>query len=121
MFAAAGTLLTVIGVYSVIALVVAQRTREIGIRMALGAKPAQILRMVLWQGMTWVFGGALVGVLGSLYVGRYVKSILYGVGPNDPVVIAFSAALISVIAMAAVLVPSNRAARVDPMVSLRQD
>ena len=121
MFALAGILLTVIGVYSVIALLVVQRTREIGIRMALGATPARILRMVLSQAMTWVIAGALFGVMGSLYSGKYVKAVLFGIGPNDPVVIALSAALISVIAAVAILVPSNRAARVDPMVSLRQE
>jgi predicted permease len=121
MFAAIALLLATIGVYSVIALVVAQRTREIGIRMAIGATPGRILKLVLSQGMIWVFAGAMAGVAGTLATGHYLRALLFGVSASDPTTLLSTTAFLLLIAMLAIWIPARRAAQVDPIVALRHE
>lgn len=120
-FAGLATLLAAIGLYGVLAYSVARRTREIGIRVAFGAMPADIRRMVTKEA-AWMFGvGAAVGLPLALAVGRLARSQLYGVTAQDPVVIAISAALLAAIALAAALIPARRASGVEPVKALRYE
>jgi len=100
---------------------VAQRTHEIGLRMALGAGPAQVLRLVLQEGMLLALAGLVVGMGGTYFVGRVMKSMLYQVTVIDPV--AFSAVTVVLLlsALLACYIPARRATRVDPMVALREE
>ena len=120
-FAALALLLAAAGVYGVVSSVVAQRTREIGLRMALGAGRAQVLRAVLWDGMTAVLGGAVLGVAGAGLVGRLMRGMVYGIGAVDPAVFLSAALTLVGAAFLACLVPARRAASVDPTVALREE
>jgi len=120
-FAFAALLLAVAGVYGVVAYGVAQRTREIGMRIALGANSADVLRLILRQGLTTTLIGVAIGVAGSLATARTIQSLLFGVKPTDPLTfIAVAATLVGVAALAC-YVPARRATKVDPMVALRYD
>jgi putative ABC transport system permease protein len=123
-FAALALLLASVGIYGVISYSMTQRVREIGIRMALGAVKRDVLRMVIGQGLRLAVAGVAIGALASVVFARLLTSfshLLYGVGPNDPLtLIAVSAVLISV-ALLACYLPARRAARVDPMVALRNE
>jgi ABC-type antimicrobial peptide transport system permease subunit len=114
-------LLGIVGIYGVVAYVVAQRTREIGIRSALGAEPKQLARMFLVQGLALSSVGAVAGLVAAGVLGRLMSSLLFGVGPLDP--LAYIAALAVTIAAAtlATYLPARRAARIDPMNTLRAD
>jgi ABC-type antimicrobial peptide transport system permease subunit len=114
-------LLGIVGIYGVIAYVVAQRTREIGIRSALGAEPKQLARMFVLQGLTLSMLGAVAGLAAAMVLGRLMSSLLFGVGPLDP--LAYVAALAVTIAAAtlASYLPARRAAKIDPMNTLRAD
>ena len=114
-------LLGVIGIYGVIAYVVSQRAREIGIRSALGAEPRQLKRMFLRQGLILSVVGAAIGLVAAMTVGRLMSSLLFGVGPMDP--IAYVAAVVVTIAAAALAsyVPARRAATIDPIETLRAE
>ncbi len=112
-------LLAVLGLYGVVAWSVAQRTREIGIRMALGAARSDVLALVVGQGMKLVGIGIAVGLAGSLALTRFLAALLYGVNPTDPLVFAGVATLLAAVAAAASYLPARRASRVDPMVALR--
>ncbi len=120
-FAGVAMILAGIGIYGVIAYSVAQRTREIGIRMALGAQKIDMLTMILRQSFTVIGIGLLVGVLGGLAVMRLMSSLLYGVSPNDLSIYAIVIALLSVAALIATYFPARRAMAVDPMVALRYE
>jgi predicted permease len=113
--------LGIVGIYGVIAYVVAQRTREIGIRSALGAEPKQLARMFLLQGLTLSAAGAVAGLVAAGVLGRLMSSLLFGVGPLDP--LAYVAALVATIAAAALAsyLPARRAAKIDPMNTLRAE
>ncbi|MGH9768295.1 MAG: ABC transporter permease [Blastocatellia bacterium] len=112
-------LLAAIGIYGVMAYAVAERTREIGIRMALGANRRDVLRLILGQGL-WLVGlGAALGVAGGATVSRLLRSLLFGLSPFDPIAYVIVAALLMVVAVVASLVPARRATTVDPMVALR--
>jgi predicted permease len=118
-FAAVATLLASIGLYGVLAYSVTQRTREIGVRMALGAQRGRVRGMVLRQvGMMTLIGGS-IGLAAAVYLGRYAKSLLFGLSSFDPLVMMLSALLLAGVALGAAYVPALRASRVDPMTALR--
>ena len=121
LFAAMGLLLSLIGLYGVISFLVAQRTREIGVRMALGATPAAVSRLVLGHAARWTAAGVALGLIGSLFAARLVESMLFHLSARDPWVLAGAIAAISAAAMLAAWIPSRRAARVDPIEALRQE
>jgi predicted permease len=116
-----GILLGAVGLYGVIAYIVNRRTREIGIRIALGAERPDILRLVLGQGLKLAAIGTGIGLIASLIVARLMSSLLYGVTPTAPVAFAGSAALVILVALAACWVPARRAASIDPMQALRTE
>ena len=120
-FGAIALLLAAVGLYSVIAWTVAQRTREIGVRMALGAQLTDVTRMVVGSGLKLTLAGVVLGALLSLMVTGALRSLLYGVQPRDPIVLAGTALLLGLVALIATILPARRAARVDPMVALRND
>jgi predicted permease len=113
--------LAAIGLYGVIAYWVAQRTREIGIRMALGAQTAMVLRLVVRQALALVALGLVVGGVAAALLARYIESRLYQVRPSDPLTIAVVAAVLFGMALAACVVPARRAAKLDPMIAFRVD
>jgi putative ABC transport system permease protein len=118
-FALLAALLAAIGLYGVVAFSVAQRTREIGIRVALGARTTDVLRLIVRQGMRLVLVGGLIGLAGALAISRILRSLLFGIGPTDPLTFAVSSALLAGVALLACWLPARRAARVDPVVALR--
>jgi len=118
-FATAAMLLATLGVYSVIAYVVTQRRQEIGVRVALGAQSADVLRMVLRQGFALAFIGIAIGTVAALLVGRLLSRFLFGIAPNDPVAFGGVIVVLAVVALLASFVPALRATRVDPMTALR--
>jgi putative ABC transport system permease protein len=120
-FAGVALLLAAIGIYGVMSFAVAQRTHEIGLRMALGAGPRQVLRLVLQEGMLLAFGGLVIGLAGAYFVGRLMKTVLYQVHEMDPVAISSVTAVLLVCALLACYVPARRATQVDPMVALRNE
>jgi ABC-type antimicrobial peptide transport system permease subunit len=120
-FALLATLLAAIGLYGVLAYTVAQRTREIGLRMALGAAPARVRGMVLRQVASMTGVGALVGLAGALGVGRAAQSLLFQMTGADPAVLALSAVTLALVAFCAGFIPAHRASRVDPMRALKYE
>ena len=121
LFAALALVLASIGIYGVIALLVSRRRQEIGIRMALGAKPGSILAMVVRRGMVLAATGVAIGLLGALALGSVLNSMLYGVTRFDPATFATVPAVLAGVALAACIIPAGRAARVSPMLALRED
>ncbi len=119
--AAVALLLGVVGLYGVIAYIAAQRTREIGIRMALGAQIGDVRKMFLRHGLSLTATGIAVGVGVALVVSRVMPALLFGVGPADPVTYAAVAGALAAVMLLAMYVPARRASRVDPMVALRAD
>jgi predicted permease len=120
-FGAVALFLATLGIYGVLAYLVARRTREIGIRVALGSSGGGILRLVLREGFQLVALGLVLGVVGAIFLQKAVASEIYGVRPLDPLVLASVMALLAIVALAACAVPARRAMRVDPMVALRSE
>jgi len=120
-FAATGLLLAVIGLYGVISFLVTQRTQEIGVRMALGAGRMDILRLVAWEGMRLIGLGGVLGLCIALGISQVLKSLLFSIGPHDPITFLSVALLLSVTALAATFIPARAAMKVDPNVALRYE
>jgi putative ABC transport system permease protein len=109
----------VIGIYGVLAYSVSQQTHEIGIRMALGATPSQVISLVLNEGMRFVLAGLVVGVIGSLALTRLMQSLLFGTSPRDPVSLLSTVAVILAVAFFACFIPALRASRIRPSIALQ--
>jgi predicted permease len=120
-FAGVALVLATVGLYGVIAYSVRQRTREIGIRMALGARRGTILRMVVGRGLRLILAGVVLGILAAYPLSRTIQSLLFGVSPGDPATYAALAILLVGVALAACYLPAHRATRINPMESLRAE
>jgi putative ABC transport system permease protein len=120
-FAGLALILAVIGIYGMIAYSVSQRTREMGLRMALGANPGDVLRLVLWQGLKLVSFGLLFGVSTALAMTRFMSSLLFGVTATDPVTFVSVVIVLTLVALTACYIPARRAMSVDPIVALRHE
>jgi predicted permease len=120
-FAFCGLLMAVIGLYGVIAFVAAQRTQEIGVRMALGATRLDILRLIAGEGLRLIVLGGALGLGAALGTARLLKSLLYNVGPHDPLLYAAAALLLALVALAATLIPARAATKIEPMQALRTE
>jgi ABC-type antimicrobial peptide transport system permease subunit len=121
LFAGFGLLLAAIGLYGVLAFLVAQRTREIGVRMAIGATPGKIAGMMQKQAAAWTVSGIVVGLAASAALGRLARSFLFQVSPYDPVSLAIATGVLAAVAGLAAWWPARRAAMVDPAISLRNE
>lgn len=120
-FGSLGLILSIVGVYGVMSYLVSQQTREIGIRMALGAAPAQILRLVVAHGLKLTLAGVFLGVAGGFVLTRFMRSLLFGISAADPLTFATVAVLLTLVAAAACYIPARRATRVDPIVTLHYE
>jgi ABC-type antimicrobial peptide transport system permease subunit len=120
-FAALALLLAAVGIYSVLSYSVRRRVREIGIRMALGATPAQVLRMVVGDGLKPIILGVAIGLAAAVALSRVVASLIYGVRPTDPLTFSVVALLLIVVGVLASILPAYRATRVEPIRILREE
>jgi len=121
LFSAVALVLAVVGIYGVISYSVAQRTREFGLRMALGAQRAEVLSLVLKRGMLLGLIGVIVGLAGALSLTRFLSGLLFGVTPTDPITFGAVSLLLAAIAFLASYIPARRATKVDPMEALRHE
>jgi putative ABC transport system permease protein len=120
-FGLLGMMLAVIGVYGVMAYMVLQRTSEIGLRMAVGARPMSVVAMVLGQSVRLALAGIAIGICGALAVTRLVESLLFDISPTDPVTFLTVASILAATALMAGALPAWRASRIDPVAALRQE
>jgi len=121
LFAVVGLLLAAAGIYGLVSLLVSQRIQEIAIRLALGAAPSSVTRMMLLQVSLWIVLGAVSGILFSLMGAHWVRSLLFGIDSNDPATLACAALVLLATALVAAYFPAHRAAKVDPVVALRYE
>ena len=120
-FAAVALFLAALGIYGVLSYSVSQRTREIGVRMALGARAGSVIALVVGQGLRLAALGAALGLVGALVLSRALRSFLYEVSASDPVTYLGVAAVLLAVGLLACLLPARRAARIDPLIALRYD
>jgi ABC-type antimicrobial peptide transport system permease subunit len=109
------------GIYGVMAFTVSRRSNEIGLRVALGASTGSVVRLVLWQGLALAGIGLVLGLAASIASTRLLRSMLFQVQPNDPTVYVAVALLVGVVTLAACYLPASRAAKIDPLIALRQE
>ena len=121
LFAAIALALAAIGLYGVVAFLVSRRTREIGVRMAMGADSGSVTRMILWQGLRPTVLGVALGIGGSYLVARFLGALLYNIEPHDPMILASVTGLLLVVVIAAILIPARRASKLSPVTALRTD
>jgi putative ABC transport system permease protein len=120
-FSCLATLLAAVGIYGVLSYLVSEQAREIGVRVALGAQAGDIMRWILRRGLRLAVGGLIVGIGVALAGRRLLASLLYGIAPGDPVTLGAAAVVLLGVALAACVIPARRAARVDPIVTLREE
>ena len=120
LFAATALLLAAIGTYGVMAFAVTSRTRELGVRAALGATPADLIRLVLGQGLLLTLVASAIGLVAAVALTRFMASMLFNVAPRDPITFALVAGVLATVAIAATLIPARRAMRVNPITALRE-
>jgi putative ABC transport system permease protein len=121
LFAVTALLLAALGIYGVISYIVAERTHEIGVRVALGARRPEVIAMILRRGMTFALPGAALGLITALLSGRWLSGVLYDVGATDPATLVGVTLLLLIVALIACWLPARRAAGVAPMVALREE
>ncbi len=120
-FGAVALVLAAAGIYGVLSFAVAQRNREIGIRMAIGARQQSVIQMIMRRGLILVLAGSVLGLAGTALATRVLQSLLYAVSPTDPATLAGVVFILGATALAACYIPARRASRVDPMVALRDE
>jgi ABC-type antimicrobial peptide transport system permease subunit len=120
-FAMSALLLASIGVFGVLASMVASRTREIGVRMAIGATPRRVMALVLRESMTWAASGMLAGLAGAYAAGGLIAAVVFDVPPNDPATFALVGGVVTAVAVLASVVPVARAVRIDPTIAIRTE
>jgi ABC-type antimicrobial peptide transport system permease subunit len=120
-FALSALLLASVGIYGVLAYTVASRTREIGVRVAIGATRRSVIGLVLRDGMTWASSGIVVGLIGAFAAARFIAAILFDVQPRDPLTFAIVAGAMASVALMACAIPAARAVRIDPTIAMRSE